>query len=212
MSVELATPDDVANALQLASTPEAPWAEFELEVATEWAKDYLHRPDLDASKDATTVFSATDVPWDGFVRAPETVTKVEVVYEPGGASEELGTDTWTYDGDGVRLRPVNFGAWGTDPRYVSTMSQAEPLPRYYVRVDVTSKASGEVDPRVKLGVAIAAGAIITRTPRLVRGLKSENIGDYSYTVIDPMLNGDPFYEQAKAMLRPLRNVGPFVTP
>lgn len=203
----LCSPDDVERALGGATLPDDQL--YTIEVASLWAKDYLGMPELGETKDIVT--SESDVRCDGFIYAPPLVKKVEVI-SVDGTRELLSSDAWTYDENGVRLRPFPLDAWYVDPRYTapSSVEGGGRFPWWYTRVDVTSEApKTPLDPRIRLGVALAAGAIVTRSPRLTRGLSGESIGDYSYTLAS-LLRGDPFFEQAKTVLHPLCRRGPSV--
>lgn len=206
---EICTPDDVAEVLGLESTPDAPWAERKIESAISWAKTFLGMPDLGES---TTTFTVReDVRCDAYIRCPGEPTKVSVLWAPGDEPEVLAEDAWTFDGFGVRLRPAGeFGVVGrnVDPR-VSSVPQS--MPWYYVRVTVESAVEEEVDPLIREGVAIAAAALLVRGPREAKGLSSERIGDYSYSVKSPQPGADPFFAEAKSLLRPFRVSGP-LTP
>lgn len=201
----LCSPADVERALGGATLPDDQL--YSIEVASAWVKEYLGMPELGKSGKVTV--SESDVRCDGFVFAPSGVEKVEVVWEADGAAEELPDDAWTYDQDGVRLRPYLLDRGYTEYPYAAPSSTEEGFPWWYVRVDVTSTAPTTVDPRISFGTALAAGAIVTRSPRLTRGLSGENIGDYSYTLAS-LLHGNSFFEQAMMVLRPLRRRGPAV--
>ena len=64
-----------------------------------------------------------------------------------------------------------------------------------------------------MGVASAAGAIITRAPREVRGVLSETMGDYTYNRgVGRAIEDSPFFSTAKTILRSVKRPGgvPFV--
>lgn len=198
----LATRDDVARVLRLKDGIAADQEEnvdAALEVAEDWAKRYLKSPGLGGSSPYTT--KKSDVPVDGYITVPGTPTSVSVVYYAGAPAQLLSTSSWTYDGRGVRLRR-GFDAEWYDPRY----GDVGYFRRAFTEVQVTSTLPGSVSPTVRDAVAYAAAALWTRGPRVGKGLKGENIGDYGYTLMD-VSDGDPFYGQAKAMLRPLRPSG-----
>lgn len=206
MSLEpLCEPKDVSAALGGATLPEDQ-VTMAIAVASEWLRTELGKPELGQS--GTVVTTEQDVRCDAFVRAPATVSKVEALRVAGGTAEELSGSSWTYDGDGVRLRPAESGPWGADPRYTAA-DEENSLPWWYVSVTVTSTVSATIDPRIRMACAVAAGALVTRLPRVTRGVRGENIGDYSYT-LEQIQHEDPFFEQARSLARPLSSRGPFV--
>lgn len=198
----LATRDDVARVLRLKNgIPEDQEANVDaaLEVAEDWAKRYLKSPGL--GEDGSHTTTKSDVPVDGYITVPGPPVSVSVVYYAGAPAQLLGTSSWTYDGRGVRLR-MGWDAEWYDPRY----GDLGFFRRAFAEVQVVSNVPGTISPTVRDGVAYAAAALWTRGPRAAKGMKSENIGDYGYTLME-MSDGDPFYGQAKAMLRPLRPSG-----
>lgn len=198
----LATTADVARILRSTiPSDQVSNVEAALEVATAWAKRYLGRP-YEAAGGVDVLTSETDVPANGYIVVPGEPVSVGVVWYPGAAVEYLTASNWTYDGAGVRLRMTD-DEW-YDPRYSTTR-----LGRILTRVDIVSASPGTVDPVIRDGVAYAAAALWTRGPRLGKGFKGEQIGDYSYTLLESS-SGDPFFEQAKTLLRPLRTQGPLV--
>jgi hypothetical protein len=196
----LATPDDVARVLAVEPTPDPPWAEAALETASSWARKFLRRPDL--GTDGELVEKFFHIANNAFVPIEGVPVSVSVVAATGEAPTVLPTDLWEYDGEGIRLFP-NPDVW-----WVNGFAKRAPWAAdrgYYRRVEVTSEVDAEIDPIVRDGVAIAAAALITRAPRLAKGLNAERIGDYSYT-LTRVETSDPWFEQAKSILRPMRRV------
>lgn len=197
---DLCTPDDVARVLAIEPTPDPPWSEKAIETASSWARRYLRRPDIGVS--GTTVESSFHVGTNSYVSTEGQPAKVEVVSFPGEDPSELEDDLWEFDGQGIRLFP-NPNVW-----WVNGFKQVGPWSverKFYQRVDVTVEQPGDIDPTLRDGVAVASAALMTRAPRLAKGLNAERIGDYSYT-LTRIETSDPWFEQAKALLRPLRRV------
>lgn len=208
----LAESADVARAMRIEPTPDEPWAEKELETAESWARRYLRAPELGITEDVIT--TVDDVRCDGYIRVSGEPEAVFVTWGPGASEEEVATSAWDWDGLGVRLRPEGkFGPWIVAPAYDPRFeSGPHTMPWYYIRVRIESKTGNTIDPVIRDAVALAAAAIITRGPSAAKGLTSERIGDYSYSKKNnAQANGDPFFEEAKSMLRPLRRTGP-LTP
>lgn len=212
---EVCTPDDVAEVLELDETPAAPWAERQIAAALRWAQNYLGMPWLGNGAEEVQT-KVDDVRCDAFVKCPETVVKVEVLWAPDGSYEEISANGWDYDTNGIRLRPgSSFGFWGNeqpaDPRYSAS---PRGLPWYYTQVRVTSTVAEEIDPLIKEGVALAAASLLIRRNRAAKGLQSESIGDYSYSLRSPSVSEstDTFFGEAKSLLRPLRLGGGVKTP
>lgn len=202
----LATQDDVARVLRLKNGIPADQednVDAALEVAESWAKRYLKIPGLGAA--GSVITSKSDVPVDGYIPVPAEPDSVSVRYYAGAQLQLLGPESWTYDGSGVRLR-MGWSADWYDPRY----SDNGAFRRAFTEVVVSSSVPGEVDPVVRDGVAYAAAALWTRGPRVAKGFKSEGIGDYNYSLMD-MPDGDPYFGQARGLLRPLRASGIAVT-
>lgn len=196
----LCTPDDVARVLSISPTPEAPWAEAAIETASSWARRFLRRPELGVSGSVTEEHFHVSV--NGYVPSEGPPTSVKVVVVAGEAPQSLPSELWEYDGEGVRLIP-NPNIW-----WVNGFAQYGPWwvdHRFYQRVDVTVNAAGDIDPIVRDGVAVAAASLMTRAPRLAKGLNAERIGDYSYQ-LKRIETSDPWYEDAKSLLRPLRRI------
>lgn len=203
----LATIEDVERVLQI-TIPASRRADVQaaLRTAQAWALDHIG--DVDYLESGEVQVTHYDVPEDGSVPALGAVTGVSYVTSAGGDPVDLPETGWTFDGERVRLRPdLSFNPFGLVASSDSAL--ATRLPGIYTSVTVTSTRDGAVDPRVRDAVAHAAAALWTRGPRLAKGLSGEGIGDYSYTVAQ-LLNGDPFFEQAKVLLRGLLNISPLV--
>lgn len=195
----------VARVLQVteASLPDA--TTWYIEVASSWARRFLRQPNLGVAGSATQSFF--DQRSDAYIPLEGVPTEVKVRRAMGGPLEPLTAGTeWDFEGDGVRLHPPAVLAQEEyDPRYY-----AEPYGQYqriYQEVQVTMTLSEEVDPLVVEGVAQAAAAIISRSPREAKGLFSESIGDYSYSSgfgqrgLENVMETSPFFSTAKAFLR-----------
>lgn len=177
-----------------------------LETALAWARIFLGLPNLGVPD--ANVSKHWYVALDSEVPALGVVTSVSVVDSPGAQPRLLAASDWTHDGYRVRLRPGGAG-WG-DPRYADDVAvPSGKTRRVLTRVDVTTEEAESVNPLIRDGVALAAAAVFTRSPRLGKGLQGESLGDYSYTVAQ-VLAGDPFFEQAKSIMRPLKKRGALV--
>jgi len=71
--------------------------------------------------------------------------------------------------------------------------------RAYSRVEVHYIGTGVVPKAVSEGIAILAAGFYTDGPRALKGLKSERIGDYSYTVGSGSAQDEMPEYQARAM-------------
>jgi hypothetical protein len=199
-TIPLCTPDDVARALGIDPTPDAPWAEAAIESASSWVRRFLRRPNLGTTGEAVEKFFHVEA--SGYVNLEGVPTLVSVVAVPGATPAPLAADLWEYDGEGVRLfSSPEFWLLGGSPQSAPWAVDRD----YYERVDVTTVLAASVDPIVRDGVAVAAAALMMRSPRLAKGLAGEKIGDYSYTLAR-VESSDPWFEQAKSILRPLRRV------
>lgn len=126
---------------------------------------------FDIAEDATIHMPASDI----------TVTKVKVFEYPSAAgialsAVELGFGhgyDLTDDGD-VLLRPT----LGVSPFEGAAASR---VLRYYSRVEVFYEGTGVIPQHVTEGVAFLAAGYFEDAPRTLAGLRSEKIGDYSYT-------------------------------
>jgi len=196
-TIPLCTPDDVARVLGISPTPASPWAEKGIETATSWARRTLRRPNLGITGEATEKFYHVEL--DGYVNLEGVPTVVSVATAPGGLVSPLSTDLWEYDGEGVRLF-VSQNLWLGSHQSPWAVHQD-----FYERVEVTTVLAATVDPLVRDGVAVAAAALMTRGPRLAKGLAGEKIGDYSYT-LQKMEHSDPWFQEAKSLLRSTRKI------
>lgn len=198
----LATPEDVGRMLR---SPVPAESEDDvvraLEVAESWVRRYLKQPNLGFGDTATVSFS--DVNDGGYILVNGDVQSVSVVDWAGAQPRLLSSSQWTADETGIRLRTYE-GAW-YDPRYSDTR-----LPARHVRVDIVTLQSAEIDPRIRDAVALAAGALWTRGPRVVKGLASESVGDYHYTTSSWHVH-DSFFAQAESLLVGLVTTGVSVT-
>jgi len=187
-----------------------------LEVASEWARQFLGQPKLGiAGEDTLKFFERRS---DAFLSLEGTPTEVKIKRAPGGELEAITEGTeWTAQDGGVRLRPPLFlNELEYDPRYYATPNVA--FQRIYPEVQVTRETSETVNQLVVEGVAQAAAAILTRAPREAKGLYSETIGDYSYSSgfgrrgLEGVVETSPYFSTAKAFLKmvPRNRLKPFV--
>lgn len=76
----------------------------------------------------------------------------------------------------------------------------------YERVEVKYTPSGNVPAAVREATALMAAALVARQGDQVKGLSSETLGDYSYSIGQggATLGSDAVPAQARALLRPFR--------
>lgn len=163
-----------------------------LQTASEWAKRYLRAPHLGESGSVTeSFFGDTVVPYEG------TITSVVGIPYPGSEEVEIPSDQYQANGTHLRILAANWVWPGlpADERNVSAR-----LRDWEIQVTTTREAP--ISATERDGIALAAAALWYRSPRLGKGLTGETIGGYSYTVAQ-LQSGDPYYEQAKSLLRPL---------
>ena len=91
---------------------------------------------------------------------------------------------------------------------------AERMPRVYRKVEIDwEPPTGDLVPAaVRDATALLAAGMWKAAPRLAGGMKSEKIGDYSYTLDDLRgEEGSDYWSQAMRMLRPFIRRKPMVT-
>jgi hypothetical protein len=176
----------------------------ELNAVESWADDALWKISaegqnvevfFDVAEDATLIMPAGDC----------TVTKVKIYpYASGNDSffylyvNSMSSTGQGYDLDDdgrLILRPMmTFMPFEG--------ARADRLLRYYARVEVHYIGTGVIPPAVSEGIAFLAAGYHRYGPKVLDGLKSERIGDYSYTLggVQP---GEtlPYLEQAQFFLR-----------
>jgi hypothetical protein len=197
----LATSADVLRVLRLDSVSAADSTRIDkaLETAESWAKRYLKWPSLGQTGTVTdTFYHVNNVP----VPPDATLLSVSILRYPGATPEVVPVANYELGNGRLELLSENF-LWPGLPEDELREAQRSP---YSLTITYTA---GTVDPVIRDGVALAAASLWYRSPRLGKGLQGESIGDYSYSVA-ALQNGDPFYEQAKSMLRPLRRHGDLV--
>lgn len=212
----LADVSDVVRVLNLSEpTPEQKAKiEHAIQTAEDWAKRYLKWPTLgEVAEEEGEYVTETfyDISPGGFLPAyGRAIHSVKVYDYSDSSARTLESKDWYPIAGGINLRPFGTAYWDTewavtrDPRY------APGHPSSYFRVDIEYEKS-ELSPVIRDGVAIAAASIYTRSERLGRGIKSESLGDYSYQLAgDGKAGGDPWYEEARSFLRPLRRRGSLV--
>ena len=201
----LATVEDVRAVMRLRDSSLADDADLarSLSVAASYLSTKL--PAYGASGGVVQEFGVSG---DQVIRLPfpsATVTAVQV-WDADGAAPRLlvpGTD-YLVTPNGVRLHGHRFV--NIDPRYAPAEG-----PRGYARVDVTWQGGSDVPEAVREGVALFAASLWGTLPKLSSGMRSERIGDYSYTLGDKDVD-TAMPPKALALLKPFMNRRlPFVT-
>jgi hypothetical protein len=151
---------------------------------------------FDVGEDATLYLPADDI----------TVTKVKIYpYASGNdafffiyTNAQSGTGQgYDLDDQGrLMLRPM-----GTFEPFEG--ARAERLHRTYSRVEVHYLGTGVVPRAVTEGVAFLAAGYISYGPLVLAGMRSERIGDYSYTLANAGPDEElPYLRQARLFLSP----------
>jgi hypothetical protein len=90
-------------------------------------------------------------------------------------------DYWEADGGILRTTDPS-GAWGYDPRY--WVPPFDTTASHYHKVVVEWEAPAVAPAAFKEGIALWAASLLQTNPKLTSGMRSERIGDYSYTLAD----------------------------
>ena len=184
----LASVADVVRVLGLPALEEGDPRTAAIEKALEAVESYI----IPKLKPFTTEGSTTiryNVAGDELIPLPvpgSAVSEVRTFLSPGFFGQSvlvLGTDYALTD-SGIRL----FGDHATT----------------YDRLEIDWTYGGGVPAAVRDGVALAAGALWRGQPAVASGLKSERIGDYSYTVSDVKTT---FPDLARDMLKDFMKSG-----
>ncbi len=139
--------------------------------------------------------------------SPLSVTSV-AVYEPGiSTARTLSTTEWALGEKGkVHLRRAHWplqAPWLPPLRGQSVQEALNTLDRgsirRYDKAVVTFEASGVVPASVREAVALIAAASILQAPKVASGIRSESMGDYSYSTNGTSL---AIPDQAIEMLAP----------
>lgn len=77
-------------------------------------------------------------------------------------------------------------------------------PGYYERLEIDWEYAAGVPQAVRDGVAMYAAYLMSRSQASATGIKSERIGDYSYTISDVKLTSAGIPEDAWFLLKPFR--------
>ena len=176
----------------------------ELDAVESWADGALWK----ISAEGPNVEVYFDVPEDGTLYLPSndlTVVKVKIIPYAAGDdsffyiyvnSEAGNLNGYDVTDDGrVILRPL---------RTVTPMEgvRADRLLRVYSRVEVHYEGTGVIPRAVTEGIAFLTAGYHRYGPKVLDGMKSERIGDYSYTLATGGYGDDPPYlEQANFFLR-----------
>jgi hypothetical protein len=197
----IASVQDVLDAMHLdsVSTTEAGRIMRALESAEVWARERLRQPNLGVI--GTTVvdsyWNQTFIPYSG--------TLVEVRVTPFPGADTTVVPATSYEADGRRIRIYSRGwAWPGLP------ADEQVWPGNH-RIDVVTQQDGYVDPRVRDAIALYAASLWHRMPSAAKGLQSESLGDYSYTLAGGGSNATAttFADEAKELL-PAPRRGPLV--
>jgi hypothetical protein len=176
----LASLEDVKRILRLTDDDPARDAQLRaaLDAVESWAEDAITIREgpqvdvhLDVHEDATLFLPGGDV----------VVTLVRVFEYPGQVGQllspvdlEFGSG-FDVQGDRLVLRPITT----TEPFEGAVASR---LLRTYARVEIFYEGTGVVPKRVTEGIAFLAAGYWRDGPRVLKGIKSERIGDYSYAL------------------------------
>lgn len=150
---------------------------------------------FDIPEDATLYLPATDI----------TVTKVKIIPYAAGDdsffyifvnSEAGNLNGYDVTDDGrLILRPMRTVAPFEGVR-------ADRLLRTYSRVEVHYEGTGVIPRSVTEGIAFLTAGYHRYGPKVLEGMKSEKIGDYSYTLATGAPGDElPYLEQANFFLR-----------
>jgi hypothetical protein len=204
----LASLADVKRILRIPSTSTNEERDARLQAALDAIESWASQSLWKISAEGPNVEVFFDVRDDSTLHLPAsdlTVTKVKIIPAYGvddfywlyfnESSTGAGFDL---DDQGrLMLRPAHFYAPFEGAR-------AERLPRYYARVEVHYIGSGVVPRAVTEGIAFLAAGYYTHAPTALNAIKSEKIGDYSYTLGSEGGDGAnalPYIEQAFFFLR-----------
>ena len=202
----LATIDDVRAVLRLRDPALADDADLArvLAVAASWLE-----PKLRTSYSATGgVIQEFHERADEVVRLPvpgAAVTQVAVWYADTSAPSVLTSGIeYLVTSSGVRLYGQRYPVG--DLRY----APVDVGIRSYPRVEVTWTSAASVPEALREGVALFAASLWATLPKLSSGMRSERIGDYSYTLGDKDVD-EALPPKAAALLKPfMRRKLPFV--
>ncbi len=199
----LVSVDDVLAVLHLSevSAEQAGRITTAIEVAEDWARRYLRQPNLGLSGVGVidSYWGQTYIPYSG------ALTELRVTPFPGAAPTVIPTNAYEASNGFIRVHTADW-VWPGLPADEHTW------PGNY-RIDVVTSQDGSLDPVIRQGIATAAAAVWQRGPRTAKGLQSESLGDYSYTLASGSSGsgtGSPYFAEAKDLLRPRRRRGPMV--
>jgi hypothetical protein len=175
----------------------------ELDAVESWADGALWK----ISAEGPQVEVYFDIPEDGTLYLPAndiTVTKVKIVPYAAGDdsffyifvnSEAGNLNGYDITDDGrLFLRPMRTVAPFEGVR-------ADRLLRTYARVEVHYIGTGVVPRAVSEGVAFLSAGYHRYGPKVLDGMKSERIGDYSYTLAGSTTGEElPYLQQARFFL------------
>lgn len=190
----LALPDDVRRYMNGLTATDAEIQPY-LDAASEWVKRACHR-DWDATGTVTESFYNVK-PGDILYLKDEepTAVTVKVFISPASESSTLSVGAFQVLSRGrVQLRKLAGALRPEEREYV--------IAPVYARVDVTYTRSGVVPVPVREAVAmIAASAFINRSLN-APPLRSEDLGDYRYTIVDDETWKQLIPPRALSYLRP----------
>lgn len=167
-------------------------------------------PEFTTPEGTSVIFNA---PRAGMVWLPIPAAEVTAVrgYESNsGGPTLLSAGKWDYavQPGGVMLLQERNAAI-EDPRYFTPPVDTTSLT--WPRVEIDWVNTGEIPWAVREGVAMTAAALFNTNSKLTSGMRSERIGDYSYTLSDKDVD-EVMPARARKLLRPyMRRRHVFVT-
>lgn len=189
-----------------------------LDAASSWVSNRLRQRYDESTGGTYTAYDHLETDEILLPRVGCTVTEVRVTlhddsYLTLGDAHVLTSDQYDVieglnGNDIIRLRPsMTFAPFEG--------AVAQRYPRLYrkVEIDWEPPDSGDLVPAaVRDATALLAAGMWKTAPRLAGGIKSEKIGDYSYT-LDDLKGGEgsDYWSQAMRLLRPFRRTKPMVT-
>lgn len=206
----LATVADVRRALALRNPAvvDDDTLKYYLNVAASWLEPKI--PPYDTASGTSVFYNANR---EGLLYLPVSSAQVTAVrgYDDNTASATvMSAAKWDYVAEDGAVRLLR-GALGNlqDPRYFTP--PLDTLTTQWARVEVDWVNSADVPWAVREGVALFAAALYQTNSKLTGGMRSERIGDYSYTLNDKDAD-DVMPQRARKLLKPyMRKRRIFVT-
>lgn len=180
----LASITDVKRILRIAPTSVDEERDAQLRAALDAVESWAERSLKGITATGSQVETYFDIYEDATLHLPGSdivVTKVTVWLYP--SSEPVSWFT-ADSADGPRYQVTDDGKLILRPVLNVSDDAGSRLLRCYERVDVFYEGSGVIPRAVTEGIAIMAAGYWTEGPQILRNVKSEKIGDYSYTLND----------------------------